>query len=55
MKHTPESTTHWACETRIRIFGPQTTCCACIQHDCASGNFAQLLTPENKTKTSTTL
>ena len=29
MKHTPESTTHWACDDQI-----MKGCCACLQHVC---------------------
>lgn len=34
MIHTPESTTHWACEKRLEEEGGKVTCCACEKHEC---------------------
>ena len=33
MKHTPESTTHWACQKRLEKDGGNSKCCSCHPHD----------------------
>lgn len=32
MTHTPESTTHWACQRRLAEYGGESKCCACYPH-----------------------
>lgn len=35
MNHTPESTTHWACQKRLDKDGGESKCCSCVPHkDC---------------------
>jgi hypothetical protein len=38
MKHTPKSTTHWACQKKMEELGGQAPCCACNNHDCSEEN-----------------
>jgi hypothetical protein len=33
MTHTPESTTHWACQKRLAEYGGESKCCACYPHE----------------------
>lgn len=33
MKHTPQSTTHWACQNRLDKEGGQAKCCDCHKHE----------------------
>ena len=38
--HTPESTTHWACQKRMDEEGGQARCCGCVSHEgCAHKIF----------------
>lgn len=39
MKHTPESSTHWACEKALKILGGETPCCECTGHDCSENSY----------------